>query len=102
MGASINSIKQFSQGGLNQDDAPEKVLPNDLINAYNVRSSGTSAGEDGYITNIESNIPATGDTPPNGLNKIIGFKGFESIRCAIAFRYNSQGLNQILKIDYHI
>lgn len=97
--AAINNLKNFNLGGLDQDDSPEKVAANDFISAYNVRSSGTSAGEDGYITNIESNIQLA-NTAPQGLNKIIGFKGFENINSAIAFRYNSQGLNQILKIDY--
>lgn len=93
------NIKLFKGGGLNQDDAIEFIPQNDHVEAYNLRVMGTSEGEEGLATNIESNILITG-TRPLGLNKSIGAAGFEVTRNAYSFIYNSQNKNLITKLEY--
>lgn len=96
----LNSMKNFYRGGMDGDSAPERIDPNDYPDfAFNVRQSGTSAGEDGYTTNIESNY-APDQTLPTGLNKGIGLAGFETKRVVIKFGYNSSGNSQITMEDY--
>lgn len=96
----LSSIKNFWNGGLDQDSAPEKIAENDYPSANNVRQSGTSAGEDGYTTNIESNVLITGDRHA-GINKGIGSQGFEQIRAGIGFVYNSEGFHKIVSVDFN-
>jgi hypothetical protein len=99
--AHIDDIRNFAQGGMDSDSAPEFVLPNDFRSAFNVRNSGTSKGEAGYITNIESTELVTEiGSAPTGINKGIGGKEFENIKKVIAFRYNAFGHHQILIYDY--
>jgi len=93
------NIKLFRQGGMNQDDAIEFIPQNDHVEAYNLRVMGTSEGEEGLATNIESNVLITG-TRPLGLNKSIGAAGFEVTRNAYSFIYNSQNKNLITKLEY--
>ena len=93
------NIKLFKGGGLNQDDAIEFIPQNDHVEAYNLRVMGTSEGEEGLATNIESNVLISG-TRPAGLNKAIGAAGFEITRNAYAFIYNSQNKNLITKLAY--
>lgn len=99
MSKAINSIKQFFHGGMDTDDAPERVELEDFIAGYNVRASGTSSGEDGYLTNIESTALITGDRHA-GINKGIGSQGFEQIRSGIGFIYNSEGFHKIVEVDF--
>jgi hypothetical protein len=93
------NIKLFRQGGMNTDDAYEFIEQTDFVEAYNVRVMGTSEGEEGLATNIESNTLITG-VRPTGLNKAIGAAGFEITRNAYAFIYNSQQKNLIVKLAY--
>jgi hypothetical protein len=93
------NIKLFRQGGMNTDDAVEFINQEDFVEAYNVRVVGTSEGEEGLATNIESNVLIAG-TRPTGLNKTIGSAGFEITRNAYAFIYNSQNKNLIAKLAY--
>jgi hypothetical protein len=84
MAKGLNSMKNFYHGGMDNDDSPEIIQPEDYLAAWNCRNSGTSAGEDGYTTNIESNY-APEQTLPTGLNKGIGLSGFETKRVVIKF-----------------
>lgn len=93
------NIKLFRQGGMNTDDAYEFIEQTDFVEAYNVRVMGTSEGEEGLSTNIESNTLIAG-IRPTGLNKAIGAAGFEITRNAYAFIYNSQQKNLIVKLAY--
>jgi len=93
------NIKLFRQGGMDTDDAYEFIEQTDFVDAYNVRVMGTSEGEEGLATNIESNVLIAG-TRPAGLNKAIGAAGFEITRNAYAFVYNSQNKNLITKLAY--
>jgi len=95
----IRDRKIFAKGGMDTDSSPEFVAPNDVISAFNSRISGTSEGEDGYRTNIESTEPIAG-TRPDGINKGIGATAFETIRKAIGFVYNSGQINLITELDY--
>lgn len=96
-----DSIKTYKNFGMDTDSSPESVAPEDTRENYNVRGSGTSKGEDGYVTNIESTMLVNEvGSPPNGINKAIGGKEFVSIKKGISFRYNSAGQNQILLYDY--
>jgi len=97
--AVISNLITFYHGGQDQDDAPIKIQPGDYIAAYNCRNSGTVSGEDGYTTNIESNIFIQGSLP-SGINKIVGAQGFEQIRKSVWFIYNSEGFHQIGVLDY--
>lgn len=93
------NIKLFRNGGMNTDDAIELIPQNDHVEAYNLRVMGTSEGEEGLATNIESNVLVSG-LRPLGLNKAIGAAGFEITRNAYSFIYNSQNKNLITKLDY--
>lgn len=94
-----DSLKNFISGGMNTNDAPEVIAPNDYIEAYNVRVMGT--GEGGYVANIESTEPVTETTSlPTGIIKAIGGGEFDDIQQAVIFRYASFGNNQILLYDY--
>lgn len=93
------NIKLIRQGGMNFDDAVEFIPQNDFIEAYNLRVTGTSEGEDGIGTNPESNVLIT-NTLQTGLNKAIGAAGFEVTRTAYSFIYNSQQYNVIAKLNY--
>lgn len=95
----ILSTLQFYHGGMDQDDAPIRIEKGDFVTGYNIRASGTSAGEDGYITNIESNVLIQGNLHA-GINKIVGAAGFEQIRAAVWFIYNSFGYHQIGVLNY--
>lgn len=99
MSAPINSIKNFFLGGMDQDSAPERIVDNDFIVSFNCRQSGTSAGEDGYTTNIESTMLIPG-TRSGGINRCIGSQGFEQIRAGIAFIYNSANFHQIVELNF--
>ena len=55
--------------------------------------------EDGYLTNIESNILIQGSLHA-GINKIVGSQGFEQIRKGVWFIWNSEGYHQIGSLDY--
>ena len=93
------NIKLFRQGGMDADDAVEFIGQEDFVEAYNVRVMGTSEGEEGLATNIESNTLIAG-VRPAGLNKAIGAAGFEITRNAYAFVYNSQQKNLMVKLAY--
>jgi hypothetical protein len=93
------NIKLFRQGGMNTDDAIELIPQNDHVEAYNLRVMGTSEGEEGLGTNIESNVLVSG-LRPSGLNKAIGAAGFEVTRNAYSFIYNSQNKNLLTKLEY--
>lgn len=96
-----NSLKDFISFGLDTNSAPEIVSKEDVIDAYNVRGTGTSEGEAGYVTNIESTELVNEPTAvPAGIIKGIGGREFDDIKKAITFRYNSFGNHQILVYDY--
>lgn len=96
---SIIDSKNFVGGGMDTDSAPELIAPNDYVSAYNVRNTGNSEKEEGYVVAIESNdiIPIT---LPAGLNKCIGSERFEGVRKIYKFIYNSQLKHCITEIDY--
>ncbi len=96
--AQDDNLKSFLNGGLNTDDAPEFVEPNSWISAFNVRNTGTAIGEAGVLTNIDSNDLIAG-TLSAGINQCIGAEGFESIRKAFGFIFNSGGYHQIVQYD---
>lgn len=87
--------KIFAGGGLDQDSAPELVAANDYTFAQNLRNSGTASGEDGYLSNVESNIALSGSLLP-GVNDVIGGGKFDDTGQIVAFRFNSAGNCQIL------
>ena len=93
------NIKIFRRGGLNQDDAIEFLAQEDFQEAFDLRVSGTSDGEEGVATNPESNVLIS-NTLPLGLNKAIGASGFEINRTGYSFIYNSQQYHLIAKLDY--
>jgi hypothetical protein len=99
MSKPINTVKNFYQGGLDGDSAPPHLAANDFLVSFNCRQSGTSSGEDGYTTNIESTLLIPG-TRSGGINRCIGSEGFEQIRCGIAFIYNSANYHQIVEVNY--
>lgn len=96
---SIIDSKNFAGGGMDTDSAPELVAKNDYVSAYNVRNTGNSEGEDGYIVAIESNdiIPIS---LPAGLNKCIGSERFEGVRKIYKFIFNSQLKHCITEVDF--
>lgn len=96
---SIIDSKNFANGGMDTDSAPELVANNDYEVAYNVRNTGNISGEEGYMVAIESNslIPLT---LPSGINKCIGSAQFENVRKIYKFIYNSQNKHVITEIDY--
>ncbi len=96
--AKLDSIKQFSKGGMNTDDALAMLAPNDWIRSFNTRITGTSQSDEGYVGNIDSNSLVPG-TRSSGINQCIGAQGFESIRKAIGFIFNSAGFHQIVEFD---
>jgi hypothetical protein len=79
------NIKIFSNGGQNTDDAIEFVAQNDIVEAFNLRVTGTSEGEEGLATNPESNS-LIANTLPTGINKAIGAAGFEVTRTSQALK----------------
>lgn len=95
----IPSLKNFWNGGQDQDSAPEHIAVMDYVSAWNCRQAGTSSGEDGYTTNIESNLLIVGSLHI-GINKVIGSYGFEQIRKGVFFIYNSFGFHQLAVLDY--
>lgn len=96
-----DSGKFFTNFGMDTESSPPNVAPNDTRENYNVRGSGTSKGEAGYVTNIESTEPVTEVAPiPDGITHGIGGNAFDDIKKAVSFRYNSFGYNQILLYDY--
>jgi len=89
-------------GGLNTDDAPEYLAPNDYISATNYRTGGTSEQEAGYGTNIESTTLLTPNGQlPSGINTVIGTGEFKNIKKAYNIKFNSQGRHQITELDYN-
>jgi hypothetical protein len=95
----ISDKKTFAGGGMDSDSSPELVAKNDYLEAYNARITGTTEGEVGVVTNIESTTPISVTREP-GLNKAIGGEKFETIRKGIGFIYNSHGFHQITEIDF--
>lgn len=95
----ITDIKNFKNGGMDTDSSPEAVDPNDYISAYNIRVTGSSEQEDGYATNIESS-ELMGLERPEGINKCIGTRSFESVHKAYSFIYNSNKRHQLVEFDY--
>lgn len=99
--AQSDSEKVFLNGGMDTDSAPEYISPNDFREAINFRFTGTSKGEAGYGTDIESAIVVTeSPAPPTGILKTIGAQEFPDINKAPYFRYNSAGFNQLMAYDY--
>lgn len=92
------NIKVFAGGGMDTDSAPQFVATNDWIDAFNCRITGTGQGEESVLTNIDSNDLIAG-TRSAGINQCIGAQGFESIRKAIGFIFNSGGYHQIVQYD---
>lgn len=91
---------EFTELSLNTDDSPENVYrKKGVLNALNVRSTGSTQGQAGKLNNISSNQLISGTLLP-GLNTCNGGNSFEDIRAAILFRPNSAGNNQILYYDY--
>lgn len=93
--ALLKDIKFFQSGGMNFDDAIEYLPKNDFLEAYNIRVTGTQEGEQGYITNIDSNEFVPGSRAV-GINKGIGGRSFEDTRQVVMFIYNSGGFHQLV------
>lgn len=99
--AVFKDLKLFQKGGLDVNSAVPYIAKNDYFAAYNIRVTGTKAGEEGYVTNIESNYAASPLFSPSiGLNKAIGMRGFESIRTVVGFVANTSGYNEIITLNY--
>lgn len=99
--AIFKDFKMFQSGGMDFDSGIPLIAKNDYLEAYNVRVSGTTIHEAGYISNIESNFSASPDISPSlGLSKAIGFAGFEQPRIAVGFIANTANQNQIQVLDY--
>jgi len=95
----MDSIRRFAGGGMNTDDAYEDIAPNDYIEAWNLRNTGTAEQEAGYQTDIESLVSLM-NTMNDGLNQVVGGAAFTEIGAAVLFLWNSGGKNQILYYDY--
>lgn len=96
--AAKDNLKSFTDGGSDTDSSYEAVDPNDYIEAYCLRTTGTGPHDDKIVTNIESTT-LIAHTKPFGLNRGCGGERFESIRTGIAFDYNSGGFHQISTIN---
>lgn len=83
---------------MDTDSSIEYIAQDDTIESYNLRVTGSTLGEDGDGTNIESNEIIAGSRP-SGINKGIGAEGFTRTRLGYEFNYNSQGYHQIIEID---
>jgi hypothetical protein len=96
---SIIDSKNFTGGGMDTDTAFELIAPNDYVNALNIRNTGDTESEEGYIVAIESNelIPLI---LPEGINKCIGSHQFELERKIYKFIFNSFGYHTITELDY--
>lgn len=94
-----DDIKTFQNGGLDTESAIPDIAKNDYISAFNSRITGTAEGESGYVTNIESNVLINGDLV-SGINQCIGAEGFELLRGALGFIYNSAGYHKLIWLDY--
>jgi hypothetical protein len=96
---SIIDSKNFAGGGMDTDTAFELIAPNDYVNGLNIRNTGDTESEEGYIVAIESNelIPLT---LPEGINKCIGSHQFELERKIYKFIFNSFGYHTITELDY--
>jgi len=95
----MQELKRFLNTGMDTDSDLTAVTQEDVIESWNVRYRGTVESEDGIATDIESNELISG-AKPAGINKTIGAEGFEDVRKAYAFVYNSAGKNQIVEFDY--
>jgi hypothetical protein len=95
----LDSLKQFIGGGMDNESAYPDILKQDWITQFNGRVTGTSESESGYVTNIESNVLVP-NTLSTGINQCIGAEGFELLRGAIGFIYNSAGFHQIAWLNY--
>jgi hypothetical protein len=93
--ALFKDLKMFQQGGIDFDSAIEYISKNDYLEAYNIRVTGTQEGEQGYVTNIDSNEFVPGERA-EGINKGIGGRSFEDTRQIVFFVYNSGGFHQIV------
>lgn len=98
--AILKDIKFFQQGGLDFDSAIEYRAKNDYGAAYNIRTTGTSQLEEGYVTNIESNIMLSASLGP-GINRCIGSAGFEQMGFGLGLIWNSTGANRLVEIDFN-
>ncbi|MCW3111370.1 MAG: hypothetical protein JWQ09_5876 [Segetibacter sp.] len=94
-----DDIKQFSLGGMDSESALPDIAKNDWISQFNGRVTGTSEGESGYVTNIESTVLISGSLA-SGINQCIGAEGFELLRGALGIIYNSAGFNKFMWLDY--
>lgn len=99
MCAVLKDFKMFQQGGMDSDSAIEYRAKNDYFPAYNIRTLGTQSLEEGYVTNIESNVLLPATAQP-GISQCIGSAGFEQKRIGIGIYYNSAGNHSIREIDY--
>jgi len=95
----MQEIKKFKGGGMDSDSAIQDIAPNDYLEAFNLRVTGTVEQEDGDGTSMESNELISG-AKPSGLNKTLGTASFDDARKAYSFVYNSSKLNQITEFDY--
>lgn len=82
--------------GMNSDDSPESVYKQrHIIEAVNMRFTGTAGQDATDGTNIESTTLIFDDLFP-GISNVIGGNKFTETGQTIGFRYNSGGHNQIL------
>jgi hypothetical protein len=91
-------IKQFANGGLNQDVDENFLKPNDWTNALNIRNTDRLEGSDGVISNIKGNTLVT-FTLPGGTNKCIGNYANELTARYYSFIYNSNGFHTITEYN---
>lgn len=92
-------VKLFRLGGMDTNSAREFVESTDWVEAWNFRTIGSTEGDDGVGSNPESNTLIAG-TRSAGINKGVGGAGFEVVRTAYFFIFNSQQLHIIGKLDY--
>lgn len=92
-------IKLLRGAGMDTDSAIPFIAQEDIIEAYNLRVTGTTQDEEGDGSNIESTVLIAGARAA-GINKGIGSSGFEIIRSGISFIFNSQEFHLITLLDY--
>ena len=96
----ITEGKLFKDTGMDTDSSISEISPIDIIESYNLITTGNIEGEDGNASNVSSTVEITGYTLPAGINKCIGAERFENERIILAFIYNSFGYHQFLEYNY--
>lgn len=84
---------------MDKENSPETVDRYDYLEAHNIRTVGNDESDSNYLSNLEGNVKVTVNLP-EGQNRAIGSKSFETVSKAYFVRYNSMGYHQIVEFDY--